>query len=174
MNGFWTLYKKEDISKITINEICSMANYERTTFYRYFLDISDILKQLENDVINNIKSSINTKSKNKSKNTSGIMSEGFKSFSNTYGEYVVVFYEKGNISFYTKFKELIKKDVFDYFNFKINDENKKECIFELLFSSLINSYSYWYRHQSMMDLDSFVKFSNNILLNGTNSIISVK
>ena len=167
INAFWELYKTEDISKITVGNICKVADYERTSFYRYFMDINDILNQLENEIINNIKDSINASNK------SGKFSN-FKNFTNHYGEYFTVFHEKGNRSFYDKFKELVKSDVYKYLKLDVKDENRKDYIFEFVFASLLGSYAYWYRHQDMMDLESLSKFANNTLLNGTNSIINKK
>ena len=164
INGFWKLYKEEELSKITVGNICITANYERTSFYRYFKDINDILNQLENDIIEGIKDNIRESIKSEA-------FTNFKSFVDTYGEYLTVFHEKGNITFYSKFKELVKSDVYNYLNLNIEDEEKKEFIFEFIFSSLINSYSYWYRHQDMMDLESFADLARNILQNGTNSIL---
>lgn len=36
INSFWNLYKREDLNKITIDKICSEAEYERTTLYYEF------------------------------------------------------------------------------------------------------------------------------------------
>ena len=166
INSFWKLYKKEDLTKITVSRICENAKYERTTFYRYFIDISDVLTQIEDEVINNIRKDI----ANKQKKSSNILFDGFKKFTDDYGEYIIVFYEKGNITFYNKMKELIKNDVYEYLNLNIVDETKKEFLYEFMFSSLINSYAYWYRHKNNMSLEAFVKFANEIILNGTNSI----
>ena len=159
--SFWQLYKTNDLNKITISNISKKANYERTTFYRYFIDINDILEYLENDIIENLKTSI----KNRFEKTKGISIDRFKSFTGVYGEYIVVFHEKGNKSFYNKFKVFIKDTVYDYFNFNIKDENIKEFLFEFMFSSLINSFAYWYRNQNIMSLESFVLLLNGMLLN---------
>ena len=170
MKGFWELYKRGDINKITVSDICSISGYERTTFYRYFNDDDDILDQVENEVINSIKEDINNSSNN---NHSRILFDGFKYFDKKYGEYIVIFYEKSNTTFNNKLKYLIKNDVYDYFNFNdsIKNKNEKEFVFEFIFSSLIHSYVYWYRHKSVMSLETFVHFANNIMHNGINSII---
>lgn len=160
INSFWQLYKKKDLSKITVGEICINAKYERTTFYRYFMDINDIINQLEDDIINNILNSI----KSSNNVSTEISFYKFKKFIDKYGEYIVVFYEKGERCFYNKFKTLIKSNVYDYLNFNIHDEHKKEFLFEFMFSSLINSFVYWYRHQDIMKLESFVKLINGMLL----------
>ena len=49
MDAFWTLYKKKRIEKITVKNITDAAGYNRSTFYQYFLDVYDILAQLEDD-----------------------------------------------------------------------------------------------------------------------------
>jgi AcrR family transcriptional regulator len=169
MNGFWKLYKSKDVNKITVSEICDIAGYERTTFYRYFIGIPELLNQLEDEIIADIKASIKKNGKSKK----GIFFDSFKRFTNKYGEYIVTFHEKGNTSFRLKFKELIMEDVYEYLSFNVED-NKKEFLFEFMFSSLINSYSYWYNHKKDMSLEAFVEFANNILSNGTKSIIRPK
>ncbi len=46
---FFLLSNKENkIHKITINDICKMANYNRSTFYQYFSDIYDLRNFIEN------------------------------------------------------------------------------------------------------------------------------
>ena len=169
IKSYWELYKNNNGSKITVGEICQSIDYERTTFYRYFKDITEIHNKLELEIINGIKEDIKNKNDN---NMPGIFFEGFKKFTDKYGEYIAIFHEKGDRSFYNKFKELVKNDVYDYLNFNVKEEYKKEFLFEFMFSSLINSYSYWYRHKKNMDLESFVNFANNTLLNGTKSIFN--
>ena len=159
IKSFWELYKEKNITAITVGNICSNANYNRTTFYRYFNDTSDLLNELENTIIYNIKNSIN------SKETTNILFDGFEKFNNKYGEYINVFYRKGNNNFYNKFKKLIKNEVYSYLKINTKNEEKKEFIYEFLFSSLINSYVYWYNHENIMDLESFVIFINNMLSN---------
>ncbi len=168
LDAFWQLYENNDMTKIRIKEICEIANYDRTTFYRYFTDINDILNEMEDEIINNLTIAI----RKKHFNLTHIPFENFKAFSDTYGNYIIVFYEKGNRRFYLKFKELVKNDVYEYLNLNVYDEDKKEFLYEFLFSSLIISYAYWYRNQSMMNLEAFAKLANGIIMNGAKMIIS--
>ena len=167
--SFWELYKKNDISKITISMICKNANYDRTTFYRYFFDISEVLRKIEDTVIDGIRDSI--VSSNNSIDIPKLKFNNFKSFNDKYGEYIITFHDKGNRGFYLKFKELIKNYVFEYFDLKVHNEEKKEFLFEFMFSSLINSYAYWYHNQKMMDLESFAKLANNMVIHGSQIVL---
>ena len=43
------LLSEKDINKITVSEICKIADVNRATFYRYYLDVYDLLNHIEQD-----------------------------------------------------------------------------------------------------------------------------
>ncbi len=167
-DAFWKLYTMDNSNKITISNICKAADYDRTTFYRYFNDLDDILCQFEDDLINNLKSDI----RNKGREFSQISADRFKYFTEKYGKYIIVFYEKGNRRFYEKFKELVINEVYDLLKFKVKGESNKNFLYEFLFSLIIISYAYWYKHPEVMSFEDFVRLLDNVLLNASKTIIS--
>ena len=162
--AFWQLYRTSD--NITISKICELANYDRTTFYRYFINISDILNQFEDEILNNLRNDIINKN-----NLVYISPDRFKIFTEKYGKYIIAFHDKGEKRFYDKFKEIITQEVYDLFDFNITGEVNKNFLYEFLFSSVIISYSYWYNHPDIMSYESFVLFLNIILIDGSKNII---
>ncbi len=48
-NACIELLKKKPATKITINELCKEAGVNRSTFYRYYLDIYDLCNKIEDD-----------------------------------------------------------------------------------------------------------------------------
>ena len=54
---FLNLLEKKDISNITVTEICSLSDINRGTFYRYYMDVYDLLKNIEQEFIDEIKNS---------------------------------------------------------------------------------------------------------------------
>ncbi len=46
--AFFTLLKDASISKISVRAICELAEINRSTFYRYYMDVYDLLEQIEN------------------------------------------------------------------------------------------------------------------------------
>ena len=54
IDAFWALYCQKRIDKITVKEITQKAGYNRSTFYEYFIDIYDVLEQIETAIIPNI------------------------------------------------------------------------------------------------------------------------
>lgn len=41
------LLAEKDITKITVSEICEIADINRATFYRYYIDVYDLLEKIE-------------------------------------------------------------------------------------------------------------------------------
>ena len=56
--AFWSLYQLKKIEHITIKEITDKAGYHRSTFYLYFVDIYDVLNQLEETLLEYLKEQV--------------------------------------------------------------------------------------------------------------------
>lgn len=52
---FISLLSEKDIKKITVSELCKIADINRATFYRYYLDVDDLLDKIQNDFIYELK-----------------------------------------------------------------------------------------------------------------------
>ena len=52
------LLNEKDISKITVTELCELADINRATFYKYYRDIYDLLENIESNLYNEIKKAI--------------------------------------------------------------------------------------------------------------------
>lgn len=57
------LMENKDISKITVTEICEIADINRATFYKYYLDVYDLLNQIENELIEKIRMTLKIEGK---------------------------------------------------------------------------------------------------------------
>ena len=48
--SFFHLLKEKPVSKITVTKLCEESGINRTTFYKYYLDVWDLLDQIEADL----------------------------------------------------------------------------------------------------------------------------
>lgn len=55
--AFLSLLQQRKASKITVTEICQKAGLNRATFYKHYLDVPDLLEQIENDLFARIRES---------------------------------------------------------------------------------------------------------------------
>lgn len=60
IDTFIKLYNDNDISKITVKNICDKAKINRSTFYSYYLDVYDLREKLELLALNNIEKNMDT------------------------------------------------------------------------------------------------------------------
>ena len=51
MEAFCLLYSQKPLEKITVQEIARKAGFNRSTFYQYFLDVNDLLCDVENEFL---------------------------------------------------------------------------------------------------------------------------
>ena len=47
---FINLLEEKEITKITVSEICKIADINRATFYRYYLDVYDLLSNIQKEM----------------------------------------------------------------------------------------------------------------------------
>lgn len=52
--SFLELRAKTDLNKIKINDLCTKAKINKTTFYRHYTDIYDLSDKIENETIDNM------------------------------------------------------------------------------------------------------------------------
>lgn len=55
---FLSLLEKKELNKITVSEICTIADINRATFYRYYLDIYDLFDNIQEEFAEKLKLSI--------------------------------------------------------------------------------------------------------------------
>lgn len=49
--NFVVLLKKKPLNKITVKEICALAEINRATFYKYYADAYDLMEQMEDAIL---------------------------------------------------------------------------------------------------------------------------
>lgn len=49
--SFFKLIKEKPVNKITVKRICELSEINRATFYKYYTDPFDLMKQIENELI---------------------------------------------------------------------------------------------------------------------------
>ena len=106
IQAFWSLYCRKKIEYITIKEITDKAGYHRSTFYEYFVDIYDVLNQLEDALLAYIKMNV-------IKNLEAGLNDDFtQNIANIYeekGNYLsVLLGENGDPQFVQKLKAIMR------------------------------------------------------------------
>ena len=56
--------KTKPINKITVKEICEMAEINRATFYKRYLDVYDLLEKIETQYLDELTKVLNSRENN--------------------------------------------------------------------------------------------------------------
>lgn len=170
MDGFWDIYKTERIDKMTVKQICQNVNIHRSTFYEYFLDIYDVLEQIELSLIPNMDNLPPIKAGNKS---IGMPVDMFLNLFDEKEEYYkVLLGENGDPSFVRKLKDSTKPVVMNAVDIIGNMKDSKiDFIIEYTLSAMIGTMQYWFDNKDRLSSDELIELISNIMDKGVTQCI---
>lgn len=58
--ALFDLLKEKPLAKVTVTDICKLADINRSTFYSYYEDVNSLMSQIQNDVFEDILASLTT------------------------------------------------------------------------------------------------------------------
>lgn len=168
MNSFWELYETKKIEKITIKEITERAGYNRSTFYQYFIDIYDVLDQIEVDLLPDISKEFMFATEDMTPNQ--IMSNFTRIFQRN-GKYLsVLLGDHGDPQFAVKMKSIILPIMYQLVPVRSEDENFR-YIFEYIFSGLLGILTYWVNNGQELSIEKLTALLMKVWSNGIVDIL---
>jgi hypothetical protein len=145
MEAFWQIYCNKRIEKVTVKEITVKAGYNRSTFYAYFIDVYDVLEQIENSVLPSHQGLMPHNPTNIS-TTSLPIDALTKIYEKNKKYYVVLFGDNGDPSFQSKFKNYMKAMVKKHLDTQgVADSFEIDFALEYTLSGMIGVLTYWFR-----------------------------
>jgi AcrR family transcriptional regulator len=152
------LSKEKQLNKISVKEICQGAQLSRNAFYFHYNDINDLIAEIENDVISEIKSLLEHLEKIPFPKNVYDTIDCFVDIFEARKDTVMMLMDK---SFSTSFTTRISL-IFGEFNYKyfreFNGDGSKtsfEFFYVYLSGGLYDTIRYWLDNQDKMDKASF-------------------
>lgn len=163
MQAFWSLYCQKRIDHISIKEITDKAGYHRSTFYEYFVDIYDLLNQVEDEVLAKMKAdvlqSLTIPSNN---NLVQILADRYEA----QGDYLrVLLGENGNPNFAKKVKAEMGLALTRRFGLPENDITTSYMM-EFGLSAIMSTITHWYQNKKNLPSNELVVLIRSMLMNG--------
>lgn len=170
IDAFWYFYCNKRIEKITIKEITLKAGYNRSTFYEYFIDIYDVLEQIESSLIPNINELPPTTILNK--NFEIPIDVFLKLYEKNEKYYSVLLGDNGDPAFSSKLKNSIKPMLKETLvtKVKLNDV-EFDFILEYILSSMISVMSYWLKNNKILSAEKLISLMNDIMDHGVITLL---
>ena len=169
---FLELLQEKDITKVTVIELCSKADINRATFYRYYLDVFDLLNQLEKEFILELKDIYKDYNYTNNKLYDYVLAL-LQACQNNKEFVKVLFKTKNSIVFlnevlddaYLRCKEKWEHDVP---NINVEDE---EYATAYLFNGTIGIVNYWIQNNFDKSINEIAKIVRDLSYYGTEKFI---
>lgn len=149
--AFLQLMEEKKLEDITIREISDISGYHRSTVYLYFKNISDIMIQIEDEMLDELSENLkNEFRKNPAKDIDGFVSNVVTAFRKRTAFYPthplsVLLGTNGDMNFYTTVKENIKNRLTEIVSDnEIADDYEKEYFVEFLSSGIVSVIRHWF------------------------------
>lgn len=170
LNTFWQIYQHKSIDKITIKEIVENAHVHRSTFYRYFTDIYDLLDGFERQIICDIKVHLNELAV---PDISDLLSHA-ESMVKALKDYAPMICHLtspcGDLNFKHKLQEQLRQN-FSRFAFGGKPSLASEYLFSFMFSCILSNLNFWYEHREECTLEQVCLMSKQMISGGIVSYI---
>lgn len=172
ITAFWSLYENKPIEKISVNQLCQTAGYNRSTFYNHFSDIYD----LQSRAVDNVLPSAKEIPLARDNYLPFIQEDSLKAF-------LLSFFAKKNRYIELLFKrhdeyllrQRFKKNIFTIIKGKVKgqatDLVKIEVILEYQISAVLGVISYWYQYEEPSRIQDLVDIVFKISSNGVLKIL---
>lgn len=144
--SFITLLGKKDISQITIKEICEDADINRATFYAHYNDQYDLLRKIEDELLDNINAHLAEYDQNNNDVNVVIITERiFEYLKENARVYKLLLSEQGDFSFQKRLMML----VYDKIITEITDNNNitmedAEYVYSFTITGIIGIVQKWF------------------------------
>lgn len=158
------LLQEKELNKITVSELCEKSDINRATFYRYYMDIYDLLEKLEQELIDELKGIIPNYS-----NYS--IREVIKEFLNVFLEnkklVKIIFGNRQNIYYLNDFFNYIYEKFKDkwFENIDMNEDDKSLAAV-YAFNGTLGVINYWIQNDFEEEVDLISSVIEKICYNG--------
>lgn len=165
IDAFWSIYCEKRIEKITVKEITQKAGYNRGTFYEYFIDVYDVLLQIEQSLIPTLLELPPITIPN---HNMGMPLDMFlKLYEQNSKYYSVLLGDNGDPAFASKLKNstkpILKRALTPgYATYDI----ELDYILEYTLSAMIGIMSYWFRQNKSLPPEKLISLMYELMQNG--------
>ncbi|MEA4950157.1 hypothetical protein SDC9_189395 [bioreactor metagenome] len=164
IDSFCTLYTIKPIEQITVQELTRKAGYNRCTFYEYYLDVFDLLKQVEDEIISHFREKIIVTIK--SGNIAENFIASFTEMQNDMEAFAEVFLNDQNSAKFAGRLNTAMVPVFmEQFNISVFDKNSIYAI-EFYLAGVISMVSRWLKNGRDLSVEELGGLIRSLLTKG--------
>ena len=171
VDAFWAIYQTTPIDKISVKAITDAAHVHRSTFYRYFTDIYQVLHELEQEVMEEIALTLRTKVQPKQMTDlvshADVMVSALKDYAPILSHLTG---PTGDADFRDKLREQMRTT---FRRFVPNNGTlEADYLFCLIFNTILFNLSYWHENREACTLEEVSLLSRRLIHSGIGAYVA--
>ena len=173
-SAFFSLLEEKDINKIYVAEIVRKADISRATFYLHYLDVNDLIQQIENEIILSIIAKISEFDENTYVDGEFPIAKGVFDIMNSYAkELKLLLGAHGDITFHSRIQGSLSALFVYLLQDRISDKEKLEPAVVFLFGGVFNMFLDNLNKENPLPTETLALIANRYL-RATNCIIGLE
>lgn len=167
--GFLELLLNKPVQQISVKELTEHVNLNRGTFYLHYTDIYDLLDQIENEMMENFRSILESyKPSDMQGKPFSLLKDIFKFLGENADFCRMVLGDNREQHFINKLKDILKEKCFaDWeYVFPDNDPETYEAFYAFILSGCIGMIENWLFGGMKQSAEEVAALTGNIILNG--------
>lgn len=166
---FFELLNEKEINKITVSELCAKADINRATFYRYYIDIYDLLEKIQDEFIEELK----VISSQKDYTVFSFSKEMLQVFLNNKDLLNVVFKTQNHIYFLNDFLDIAYDKCKNKWTKETENLDEKDIEFAatFIFNGAIGVINYWVQNEFTESVDEIASVIEELSYYGIKSYL---
>ena len=164
LDAFWILFRNESPEKITVSTLAAEANLHRSSFYRYFSDVYQVLEVFQAELLRHLKDEIDT-IQTSTDITLPEYTEKISVLLTGSADKIYRLLNYKGCDFKEQFVDSLKPKIEKYLHSDIKNPNT-EYVTAFITSAILFNFNFWYEHREHYDLQQVTALGKNIVLNG--------
>ncbi len=169
-NTLLVLLETQHIEDITVLELCEKADINRTTFYKYYKDVDDLVLKIENSLINDLKQSITEIKRNYLISFTGNILDTICTRKETYTRLLG---ENGDHTFLRRILRLVYNESIEEWQKLLKKASREDLdkIYSFIVDGSVGIIRNWIKNGCQDDPKNIAIFINKICMSGLSSFI---
>lgn len=169
-NTLLVLLEKKKLEDITVLELCKKADINRTTFYKYYKDVNDLVLKIETSLVNDLKKYIPEIKRNYLISFTAKIIETIATRKEIYARLLG---ENGDHTFLRKILRLVYEESITEWQKLLKKASREdlEKIYSFIVDGSVGIIRTWIKNNCVDDPNNIAIFINKICMSGLSSFI---
>lgn len=166
------LLNSKTINQITVKEICEICNINRGTFYNHYVDIYDLMNQIENELMNELEYNLHKYSLEQlNNNTLPLFQDILEFINQRYDVVIILFKQNEDGLFIEKLINLFKtRALYNWGAYAYHNNKNYNYFIEYAIYGCLGIIKKWLKDGRKKSPNEIALLLENIVMNGANSL----